>query len=406
MAMTSSLHNLGGLSRARPQRRPGRNRRRPAAASAVRRGWTHTGTPPRTPCPGRGRSARSDNPAAPWSTRWRRPSSTILRLDLFPRFLAFAHAASLTQPRSPLLLFDVGCGSVLVIESTALNANTADREDAADVHAIRGTEPRRRAANMAMRWLAEMGISIAGTQALRVRGRKTGEVRARSDQPADRRRRRLRGLTAWQHPVGTQRQGRRRRRDRAALAPAARRDHEVHDAAKPELLRRYLARWYWQVKDYVAGLTPDSDRRAVAAPPHRRSRCSRSPPKTSAVSLPPKCGRRAEVLADLLGGGLPRHRRGEIPPDAVEDPDDLRGAAGVQVHGSARITLLALTPWDMVNHPLLTLSTVPQVSRGDHAEMADRLAGRPVPRIRRRCQGRPPGRMLFTGRPRSSTIAS
>lgn len=34
---------------------------------------------------------------------------------------------------------------------------------------------------------------------------------------------------------------------------------EVTNDAKPELLRRYLARWYWQVKGHVAGLTPDSD---------------------------------------------------------------------------------------------------------------------------------------------------
>jgi hypothetical protein len=32
----------------------------------------------------------------------------------------------------------------------------------------------------------------------------------------------------------------------------------VPDPAKPELLRRYLDRWYWQVKGYVAGLTPES----------------------------------------------------------------------------------------------------------------------------------------------------
>ena len=44
---------------------------------------------------------------------------------------------------------------------------------------------------------------------------------------------------------------------RAGAAQRAR-VSEVDDAAKPELLRRYLARWYWQVKDYVAGLTPDS----------------------------------------------------------------------------------------------------------------------------------------------------
>src|ERR1700728_1767009 len=41
-------------------------------------------------------------------------------------------------------------------------------------------EPNRlaRAANAVIRWLAELGISIAGTRALRVRGRKTGKPRA------------------------------------------------------------------------------------------------------------------------------------------------------------------------------------------------------------------------------------
>ena len=32
-----------------------------------------------------------------------------------------------------------------------------------------------KAANTLIRWLAEIGISIAGTRALRVRGRKTGK---------------------------------------------------------------------------------------------------------------------------------------------------------------------------------------------------------------------------------------
>ena len=42
----------------------------------------------------------------------------------------------------------------------------------------------------------------------------------------------------------------------------------MSDAAKPELLRRYLARWYWQVKDYVVGLTPEStDEQLLAAAP-------------------------------------------------------------------------------------------------------------------------------------------
>ena len=34
-----------------------------------------------------------------------------------------------------------------------------------------------KAANTLIRWLAEIGISIAGTRALRVRGRKTGRLR-------------------------------------------------------------------------------------------------------------------------------------------------------------------------------------------------------------------------------------
>ena len=44
---------------------------------------------------------------------------------------------------------------------------------------VRYDEPNRtaRAANALIGWLAELGISIAGTRALRVRGRKTGTLR-------------------------------------------------------------------------------------------------------------------------------------------------------------------------------------------------------------------------------------
>jgi hypothetical protein len=43
---------------------------------------------------------------------------------------------------------------------------------------------------------------------------------------------------------------------------------EVADSAKPELLRRYLDRWYWEVKGHIAGLSPDSgdDQLRAAAP--------------------------------------------------------------------------------------------------------------------------------------------
>ncbi|SPM26926.1 nitroreductase/quinone reductase family protein [Mycobacterium terramassiliense] len=126
--------------------------------------------------------------------------------------------------------------------------------------ATRYEEPNRvaRAANTVIRWLAELGISIAGTRALRVRGRKSGKVRAvvinlltvdGVDYLVS-----PRGNTQWARNVraaGVIEVGPRWRRRRARVS-------ELDDAAKPAVLRRYLGRWYWQVKDYVGGLTPDS----------------------------------------------------------------------------------------------------------------------------------------------------
>lgn len=131
-------------------------------------------------------------------------------------------------------------------------------------------EPNRaaRAANAAIRWLAEMGISIAGTRALRVRGRKSGKQRGvvinlltvdGVDYLVS-----PRGNTQWARNVraaGVVEMGPRWRSERLRVS-------EVDDAAKPEVLRRYLARWYWQVKGYVAGLTPESsDEQLRAAAP-------------------------------------------------------------------------------------------------------------------------------------------
>lgn len=128
-------------------------------------------------------------------------------------------------------------------------------------------EPNRiaRAGNVVIRWLADLGISIAGTQALRVRGRKTGKSRAvvinlltvdGVDYVVS-----PRGNTQWARNVraaGEVEIGSRWRRRRVAVS-------EVSDADKPALLRRYLARWYWQVKNYVAGLTPDSSEDQLCA---------------------------------------------------------------------------------------------------------------------------------------------
>ena len=131
-------------------------------------------------------------------------------------------------------------------------------------------EPNRaaRAANAAIRWLAEMGISIAGTRALRGRGRKSGKLRGVVINllTVDGVRYLVspRGDTQWARNVraaGVVEVGPRWRRERLLVT-------ELDDAAKPDVLKRYLARWYWQVKGYVAGLTPESsdDELRTAAP--------------------------------------------------------------------------------------------------------------------------------------------
>jgi deazaflavin-dependent oxidoreductase (nitroreductase family) len=135
---------------------------------------------------------------------------------------------------------------------------------------VRYDEPNRtaRAANALIGWLAELGISLSGTKALRVRGRKTGKLRGvvvnvlRVDgvdylvSP--------RGNTQWVRNVraaGVVDMGPRWHRRRVRIT-------EVADAAKADLLKRYLDRWYWEVKGHIAGLTPDSgdDELHAAAP--------------------------------------------------------------------------------------------------------------------------------------------
>ncbi|TFV57383.1 DUF385 domain-containing protein [Mycobacterium sp. PS03-16] len=125
-----------------------------------------------------------------------------------------------------------------------------------------------RAGNEVVRHLADLGISVAGTQALRVRGRSTGALRAvvvnvlsvdGRDYVVS-----PRGNTQWARnarAAGTVMVGPRWRRREVGIA-------EVADADKPPLLRRYLQRWYWEVSNHVGGLTPDSDAdelRAAAA---------------------------------------------------------------------------------------------------------------------------------------------
>lgn len=128
--------------------------------------------------------------------------------------------------------------------------------------------PLARAGSDLIRRLAEAGVSIAGTTALRVRGRRTGQIRSvvvnlmslegKSFLVSPR------GETQWvrnARAAGVVETGPRWRRSTRRLA-------EVPVDAKPALLQHYLARWYWEVKGHMAGLTPrSSDVELSAAAP-------------------------------------------------------------------------------------------------------------------------------------------
>lgn len=125
-----------------------------------------------------------------------------------------------------------------------------------------------RAFNDVIRHLAEWGIEIAGSRALRVRGRTTGRWRSvvvnvltvdGRDYVVS-----PRGNTQWARnarAAGTVQAGPRWHRRLLTV-------REVPDTAKPELIRRYLDRWYWEVKGHSGGLTPastDSEVKEIAA---------------------------------------------------------------------------------------------------------------------------------------------
>jgi hypothetical protein len=125
-----------------------------------------------------------------------------------------------------------------------------------------------RAGNELIRWLAEAGISVAGTRALRVRGRKTGKLRGVVINLLT-----VEGRVYVVSPRGDTQWARNARR--AGIVEMGPRWHsrevpitELGDDAKPQLLKRYLDRWYWEVKGHVGGLTPDSsdDEIRAAAP--------------------------------------------------------------------------------------------------------------------------------------------
>jgi deazaflavin-dependent oxidoreductase (nitroreductase family) len=112
--------------------------------------------------------------------------------------------------------------------------------------------------NRAVRTLTRVGISVAGSRELRVRGRKSGEWRSTPVNlltlDADRYLVAPRGTTQWVRnirvtPEAELRVGRRTERVRA---------DELPDADKIPVLREYLRRWGWEVGAFFEGVDKDA----------------------------------------------------------------------------------------------------------------------------------------------------
>jgi deazaflavin-dependent oxidoreductase (nitroreductase family) len=119
--------------------------------------------------------------------------------------------------------------------------------------------------NGAVRGLTRVGISVAGSRELRVRGRKSGEWRTTPVNlltlDGERYLVAPRGQTQWVRNIrvvggGELRVGRRTEEFRAA---------ELPDAEKTPVMREYLRKWSWEVGQFFDGLSKDSSDAEVAA---------------------------------------------------------------------------------------------------------------------------------------------
>jgi len=112
--------------------------------------------------------------------------------------------------------------------------------------------------NRAVAALTKLGISVAGSRVLEVRGRKSGEWRRTPvnllEFEDDRYLVAPRGHTQWVRNLRASGSGRlalgRRTEDFTAT--------ELGDDEKPALLRSYLEKWKWEVGAFFAGVGPDA----------------------------------------------------------------------------------------------------------------------------------------------------
>src|SRR4051794_26488444 len=118
--------------------------------------------------------------------------------------------------------------------------------------------------------LTRLGISVAGSRVLEVRGRKSGEPRRTPVNllTVDGTRYLVapRGNTQWVRNLRARGEGRLLVGRRSEPFTAA----ELADDDKPALLRAYLQRWKWEVGAFFGGVGPDSadDELRRIAPDH------------------------------------------------------------------------------------------------------------------------------------------
>ena len=112
--------------------------------------------------------------------------------------------------------------------------------------------------NRAVAALTRLGVSVAGSRILEVRGRKTGEPRRTPVNPLTLDGTRYlvapRGHTQWVRNLRARPEGRLLVGRRAEAFTA----EEVADDAKVPILRAYLEHWKWEVGAFFGGVGPDS----------------------------------------------------------------------------------------------------------------------------------------------------
>jgi deazaflavin-dependent oxidoreductase (nitroreductase family) len=124
--------------------------------------------------------------------------------------------------------------------------------------------------NPAVAVLTRLGVSVAGSRILEVRGRKTGQPRRTPVNPLTLDGTRYlvapRGHTQWVRNLRAQGEGRLLLGRRAEPFAAT----ELPDDEKPPILRAYLERWKWEVGAFFGGVGPEAsdDELRRIAPDH------------------------------------------------------------------------------------------------------------------------------------------